>query len=134
MTKTTKVTPEEARALADKVAKDLNASDLGIAVTVEWDHGLQTNMYIMWTYKDGIRKNHRLSVDDTPAERLEAHLHGFMENIKSLDDRMFHVVAVNTQTGREVRCTETPVTHKEGAVMMSKFSHNAFRSLRLVEV
>lgn len=134
MTKPYTISPEAARCIADLAAKHLNASDAGVAVTVEWDNNAQQNFYVMWTVKDGLMKKHTLAIDVTPAERLEAHLHGFIENIKSLDTRMFHVVAVNTQTGREVPCTATPVTHKEAATMISKFSPNPLRTLKVVEV
>ena len=40
---------------------------------------------------------------------------------EQLEARRFHVVSVNDKTGERIRLTATPVTHREGCTILSKF-------------
>ena len=37
-----------------------------------------------------------------------------------MSNRMYHVVVIREDTGRKVYLTATPVTHKEGCIMLPK--------------
>ena len=43
----------------------------------------------------------------------------------------YHVIAVNVKTGAITYCTKTPVTHKQGCTILSKFSIHPARAMRL---
>lgn len=55
-------------------------------------------------------------------------------NASRPSQRMYHVVAVHEKTGKVTRATATPVTHREGVTIMSKFSRHPSRRIQLEEV
>ena len=69
-------TPSE---IADGVAKQLNASAHGVVLTIE--RTCEGTSYVIWTAAAAGVKSHKLLVDVTPVERLEAHVRGFIQNV-----------------------------------------------------
>lgn len=51
-----------------------------------------------------------------------------------LEKRLYHVVAINEQTGRVAYMTARPCTHTEGCTIMSKIAGHKWRRLQLEEV
>lgn len=48
--------------------------------------------------------------------------------------KLYHVVVVNIETGKETFMTSTPVTHKEGCILLGKLSKYKWRKEMLKEV
>ena len=68
------------RDTAHRVAMELDAAERGVVVTLHYSPD-QGYMYVMWTLAAGKLTKHYLSCLETSAERLLAHVQGFINNI-----------------------------------------------------
>ena len=50
-----------------------------------------------------------------------------------MNTRMYHVIIINTKTGKKVYMTQEPVTHKEGCTILSKLTKYPWRHEMLEE-
>ncbi|QMP19217.1 hypothetical protein [Pseudomonas phage Persinger] len=65
--------------VADAVAKKVNASAYGVAITVQ--RSVEGSFYVIWKQTNSGMKSHKLLIEATDEDRLEAHAMGFIEQM-----------------------------------------------------
>jgi len=68
--------------MADQAAKAACASDHGVIVSVTI--GTAAPSFVIWTVKNSRLIRHKLDCASTSADRLTAHVQGFVNNIKGI--------------------------------------------------
>jgi|GEM_PF-2834020 len=81
---------------------------------------------------DRLAGSHTECRGDLPLDGLD--LEDQLDELLSRDERQYHVIVINERTGEKTRMTRTPVTHKEGCVLLSKLTDYAWRRKCLEEV
>lgn len=51
-----------------------------------------------------------------------------------MQNRQYHIVAINERSGEKTYCTAYPMNHADSCVMLSKFSKHPARRVQLEEV
>jgi len=65
--------------IADAVAKKVNASAYGVAITVQ--RSVEGSFDVIWKQSRSGMKSHKLLIEATDESRLEAHARGFIEQM-----------------------------------------------------